>query len=275
MTQTGWIAAGKTDESAQGFEVANDADSLSLTSLTLEMWVNPTATWGTMFLKDAGVGTDTKQDNYAIWMNSGKPMFRVRANDNKVFRAQATTAIPTNQWTHLVGTLSGSTLKLYINGVVEGTTQLDSGDVPHVGGGTAEIGSRGAITIFGGALTDDQILYRYQMATCYQQSSSNLATNENENHETAQHATNTVTRINNTRTKMTKGSLPVTALVGILAIVAVAGICALVAFVVIKKPLTRITSSRVALKGATPDSPQTSSGSEGEEVVQEDSTDVV
>eukprot|EP01006_Ploeotia_vitrea_P056998 TRINITY_DN68143_c6_g8_i3.p1 TRINITY_DN68143_c6_g8~~TRINITY_DN68143_c6_g8_i3.p1 ORF type:complete len:271 (-),score=57.20 TRINITY_DN68143_c6_g8_i3:81-893(-) len=260
MTQTGWIAAGKTDESAQGFEVANDADSLSLTSLTLEMWVNPTATWGTMFLKDAGVGTDTKQDNYAIWMNSGKPMFRVRANDNKVFRAQATTAIPTNQWTHLVGTLSGSTLKLYINGVVEGTTQLDSGDVPHVGGGTAEIGSRGhtsiysaqpfkgyldAITIFGGALTDDQILYRYQMATCYQQSSSNLATTETENHETAQHTANTVTRVNNTRTK---GSLlPVTALVGILAIVAVAGICALVAFVVMKN--TQIARQGVQLEG--------------------------
>jgi N-acetylneuraminic acid mutarotase len=100
-----------------------DAPSLHLTTgMTLSAWVYPTAdlqTWPTVVMKE----TDGDFD-YVLYANSdeGAPGGFVLTQGQEV-GAKGTSLLPLNQWSYLATTYDGSTLAIYVDGVLVGSKQ--------------------------------------------------------------------------------------------------------------------------------------------------------
>ncbi len=90
-----------------------------LTNFTVASWVNPANTnaWSRIF--DFGTGTD----NYMfLTQNSGTGLrFAIRTQSVEEQAIQVTSLLPTNTWSHVAVTLSGTVGIFYINGVPVGT----------------------------------------------------------------------------------------------------------------------------------------------------------
>jgi hypothetical protein len=129
----------------------NDAASLDLTTgMTIEAWVNPTAAsgWTTVVMKERGNAGEGLLA-YALYGRDGAPRSGgtvgpagyLRANPVATTTdrgARGTTAIPLNTWTHLATTYDGTNLRVYVNGVLAGTT-AGSGSI-NVANGALRIG---------------------------------------------------------------------------------------------------------------------------------------
>lgn len=126
-----------------------DAASLRVTGgLTLEAWVNPSATSGTSartIVSKFGYSTWIPVGNQnAYWLgttNNGRVFFTIStASPARTNMTLVTSqALPTNQWSFVVATYDGARLRLYLDGVLVGS-------VAHAGGispGTAPLGIGG------------------------------------------------------------------------------------------------------------------------------------
>ncbi len=123
-----WTAAGRYG-SALSFDGVNDwvtvADDASLDvsgAFTLEAWVRPAAGGGirTVVLKELPPGDLA----YALYGSVfGPPHGEVFATGG-FFIAAGTGPAPLNTWTHLAATLSGGSLRLYVNGNLVRTTAV-------------------------------------------------------------------------------------------------------------------------------------------------------
>ncbi|MCU0452203.1 MAG: FG-GAP-like repeat-containing protein [Bacteroidetes bacterium] len=85
---------------------------------TIEAWVNPAAVGaGTIVRKDTAVSS-----GYALVLSpTGLPTFQVMQPAASV---QGSTPIAAGQWTHLAGVFTGSTIELYVNGLLAGSTAV-------------------------------------------------------------------------------------------------------------------------------------------------------
>ncbi|TWU46290.1 cyclic 3',5'-adenosine monophosphate phosphodiesterase [Rubripirellula tenax] len=83
---------------------------------TLEAWVNPSQLAGMR-----GVVAKTESSEFAIFMDEGVPQFDVHLN-GKYVSAKATGLLSVGQWTHLAGVFDGTTVRLYVNGNLAGST---------------------------------------------------------------------------------------------------------------------------------------------------------
>ncbi|HMF96645.1 MAG TPA: LamG-like jellyroll fold domain-containing protein [Vicinamibacterales bacterium] len=109
------------------------ADSASLdltTGMTLEAWVRPTSGsgWRSAILKEApgGLGWSLYTAN-----NGSRPVGYAHVNAD--VPVTGTAAVPLNAWTHLALTFDGAALRLYVNGTLVSTTELNGAMVTTTG----------------------------------------------------------------------------------------------------------------------------------------------
>ncbi|MFD4994026.1 LamG-like jellyroll fold domain-containing protein [Cellulosimicrobium cellulans] len=167
-----WVAgvAGKAVrlDGTSGRVSVPDSAALDVTgAMTVSAWVRPERV-ATQYVVKKAVGYET--DGYEIGLSSGgRAFFRLnQASGGNSYRAEATSAYPSNgsTWVHLVGVFDGDRVRLYVNGVQQGSVAgpdaVELNDQPLVLGG--EPGGayplRGAIDgvrLYGKALTAAEV----------------------------------------------------------------------------------------------------------------------
>ena len=132
-----------------------DVAALDLTNgMTLEAWVNPTATagWRTVLLKE-------RPGNlvYALYgsSDSGRPSAHVQTPLESDTRGTA--ALAANTWTHLASTYDGTTLRLFVNGV-QVSSRAVSGSMA-ASAGVLGIGGNGVWAEWFAGLIDEVRVY--------------------------------------------------------------------------------------------------------------------
>jgi concanavalin A-like lectin/glucanase superfamily protein len=136
---------GKALEFTDGAWVTvNDSPSLDLsTGMTLEAWVYPTAevTGSTdVIMKQQSWSIDPKQGvSYylAAGSRSGPPAGEVTVRNQQL--VQGKSKVPASHWSHLATTFDGSHQRLYVNGALVASRQVQSGKIT-AGSGPLRIG---------------------------------------------------------------------------------------------------------------------------------------
>jgi hypothetical protein len=116
-TTLGRFGSALTFDGVNDWVTVADSNSLDLSSaMTLEAWVYPTAllgSWRTVLLKE-----QPGHFTYALYAttDTNRPSGHVYTTADMDTRGTA--QLPLNAWTHLAATWNGSTLSLYVNGVL-------------------------------------------------------------------------------------------------------------------------------------------------------------
>jgi hypothetical protein len=142
-----------------------DANSLDLNKFTISAWVKPAAAqsgWRTAVLKEIPASGLA----YALYVNGVSPSAPAVYLDNgtEVGTGTGPSSLPVGAWSYVTGSYDGSTLRLYVDGVLKaskastGTTKTSSG--PLRIGGNALWGEW-----FNGALDEIRIYNRALSAT--------------------------------------------------------------------------------------------------------------
>lgn len=82
---------------------------------TVEAWIAPSTITGSRYVFSRGSGTS----GYHLYLSAGKPVFHAGGRS-----VVGSTPLVANQWHHVVGTLDGTTLSVYIDGRLDATNTL-------------------------------------------------------------------------------------------------------------------------------------------------------
>ena len=85
------------------------------TSLSLEAWIRPSNLSGVKYIIARG-NNDLSTGFYGLYMVNDKLRFSVAGNPSSM---ASDVSLPVNVWTHVAGTWDGTTMRLYINGILE------------------------------------------------------------------------------------------------------------------------------------------------------------
>ncbi len=127
-----------------------------------------------------GLTSGTNQQAFRLcssWDSSGVflPTLMVGSNDaNANGHASAAGAMPLNDWCHIVGTYDGTTIKLYVNGVLSGSTSYATSipamarGLSYIGqstyGDTINAGILDEVALYNACLSADQVAAHYRVA---------------------------------------------------------------------------------------------------------------
>jgi PKD repeat protein len=101
--------------------VSSDFDLSS--TVTISAWINPTVIAD--YPRIAGKTHTSDVNPWVIWgltiNNNGKVLLELASPSGKRGYARSSSTIPTNTWTHVAGTYDSASVKIYVNGQLEGT----------------------------------------------------------------------------------------------------------------------------------------------------------
>ncbi|QDP57253.1 MAG: putative concanavalin A-like lectin/glucanases superfamily protein [Prokaryotic dsDNA virus sp.] len=123
-------------------DIGNDSSVQITNTLTISAWVKTTSSGSTRIAvgKD---GVSSGSRSYFLFMSSAGNSAGIGIFKNNSFKSiKGTTAVNTGSWFHVMGVNTGSDLKIYINGTLEGTNTGNGGTFDN-GGDPLYIGRRG------------------------------------------------------------------------------------------------------------------------------------
>ncbi len=130
-------------------EVADDA-SLRPGHITISAWIKMDDLINHMMVISKGTYVGSSNEQYGVhvridgiyWRRAGMNIKRNSNNEPGYgwYRAYSKTLLEMNTWYLLTGTWDGASLRLYVNGVLEGQEWAPSGNIDNYPGGTVRIG---------------------------------------------------------------------------------------------------------------------------------------
>ncbi|MFC1925132.1 LamG-like jellyroll fold domain-containing protein [Chloroflexota bacterium] len=169
VTENTWadgkVGGGLSFDGVNDYVRVTDSPSLDiLTDITVEAWVLVNNVSVSDLIEKGGA------DGYVLYIGSSNVFkFAKQCDGNSV--AVGTTAIDADTWYHVVGTKSGSTGRIYVNGVLEGT-DTSFADFADVGALTLGKGGDGyfdglidEVAIYDRALTSEEVEDHYRAGT--------------------------------------------------------------------------------------------------------------
>jgi hypothetical protein len=131
-------------------------------NMTISAWIKPNAGYGTEFDDHIDVvsrwgSAGANNAAYLLGVNSGGYVKFFTHNGVSSSRLSSLNTIPTDEWTHIVGTRDGTSMKVYINGVLDNT--LAGGVTPQASQYNLLIGSEPASMAFFDGLIDDVVIF--------------------------------------------------------------------------------------------------------------------
>ena len=140
--------------------------------ITISAWIYSTSAVANQDIVRAGQSTD---DRYSLFYDGINKRIQFFWYDGSTFPSVSSNSntVPLNQWVHVVGVRSGSTITLYANGVVVGTGAFTSAPITPVSftiGGTITTGQpfKGSIDdlrIYNRALSAQKVALLYALGT--------------------------------------------------------------------------------------------------------------
>jgi hypothetical protein len=137
-------------------QVPSSASLNPTTQMTLEAWVNPSSLNGPL-QGIAGSWDDVTggRRTYFLWIQSDRFAFYVSHNGEDFPNVVSTTTVQTNQWYHVAGTFDGTTMRLYVNGILEAAAAspgpINTNSQPFYIG---RVDGAGTSTFFSGQIAD-------------------------------------------------------------------------------------------------------------------------
>ena len=175
LTNTTWSNSGKyggalSFNGTSSYVTVADNSTLDLTNgMTLEGWVNPTATgtgWRTLLMKQ-----NTNALVYSLYANINTNRPSARAFTSAEFNTDGTAAVPLSTWTFLTETYDGATLRLYANGT-QVSSRAVTGSMPN-SSGPLRIGGNSIWTEWFSGLIDNVRVYNRALSATEVQTDMN------------------------------------------------------------------------------------------------------
>ena len=118
-----------------------DDNSLEPSNLTVSAWIyrNSTSTRDVILQKGSTTYLDDRNGYYLVVKAasdsgySNKAMFYLMVNGQHKIAPPSDTPIMEDTWYHVAATYDGSSIKIYVNGVEEGTPTIESGPIDYIG----------------------------------------------------------------------------------------------------------------------------------------------
>jgi len=109
-----------------------ETNTLDFTNtMTVETWINLRTYTGNNsreVVSKFGASAPFNCWTLAVDPSTKKAYFTVNATDNSTYvQLFSSTVIPTNEWTHLAGVCDGSSVKIYVNGLLSNSTNWTHG----------------------------------------------------------------------------------------------------------------------------------------------------
>jgi Zn-dependent metalloprotease/subtilisin family serine protease len=126
---TGHLNTGLSFDGVDDNVTIPSSSSLSITRLiTLSAWIKPTSTsraWQRVLCKD----NETTSSAYDLGLTSSGGIYFALFSGGSQYYLSGTAAVQAGVWTHIAGTWDGTTMRIYLNGVLQPQTLAFSGPI--------------------------------------------------------------------------------------------------------------------------------------------------